>query len=83
MPNVLWSNTIRGARFIEGTMPRIADSLTRIAAALEAAAESREEEIRIKALREALDLIEEHFVIGNPCAAVLEAHIDMLLLEKK
>tara|TARA_Y100000034_G_C6811023_1_gene364482 strand:- start:656 stop:835 length:180 start_codon:yes stop_codon:yes gene_type:complete len=59
-------------------MPRIADSLTRIAAALEAAAESREEEIRIKALREALDLIE-----GNPCAAVLEAHIDMLLLEKK
>ena len=52
----MWSNTRRGVQFLEGTLPKIARALERIARALENQVEKDEEDITRRVLYRALEL---------------------------
>ena len=56
----MWSNTIRGAQFLDGTVPRLIRAIEKLTAVLESAKEEEvkeetEDEITLRALHAALD----------------------------
>ena len=56
----MWSNTIRGAQFLDGTVPRLIRAIERLTAVLESAKEEEmeketEDEITLRVLHAALD----------------------------
>ena len=52
----MWSNTRRGAQFLDGTLPKIARALERIARALENQVEADEEDITRRVLNRAFEM---------------------------